>query len=205
MIAVIDITGNNLASLANAIKGLGYDYCLTHDPKVIEQSSHVILSGVGVADVAMAALKQHDLIQTIKQLTQPILGICLGMQLLAEYSEEGDTACLNLIPGTVKALKPAQQQPVPHVGWNRLQWLRQSPLSRDLNEHDYVYFVHGYALFAEENALARCAYSQEFTAIVQHKNSYGMQFHPEKSAKTGLKLLNNFFQLGEKDANYSSN
>jgi imidazole glycerol-phosphate synthase subunit HisH len=198
MIAVIDVSGNNLSSLTNAIKGLGYDYKLTHNPQDLADASHVILPGVGAAAIAMRALHHHQLVNVLRQLTQPLLGICLGMQLLLEHSEEGDVACLNLIPGRAKRLPIIANHPVPHMGWNRLHWVKQSTLSHNLTVNDYVYFVHSYALLSDENALAHCQYSEKFTAIVQYKNRYGMQFHPEKSAETGLKLLNNFLRLEEK-------
>ncbi|CEK10447.1 imidazole glycerol phosphate synthase subunit HisH [Legionella hackeliae] len=195
MIAVIDVTGNNLTSLTNAIKQLGYPYILTHDSTQIKEASHVILPGVGAAATAMAALKHHQLIDTLLKLSQPLLGICLGMQLLMDYSEEENISCLKRIPGCVKRLTPNENHPVPHMGWNQLIWKKNSPLAQGLSAKDYVYFVHSYALLDAENAVARCQYNQEFTAIVQYQNVYGMQFHPEKSATVGLTLLNNFLQL----------
>lgn len=195
MIAIIDVSGNNLTSLANAIKSLGYDYKLTHNPADIVSASHVILPGVGAAAVGMNALREYGLDDVLGQLTQPLLGICLGMQLLFNYSEEGDVECLNLIPGFIKRLPNKENYPVPHMGWNKLIWQQNSSLSTGLTTDDYVYFVHSYALFSAENTLASCQYSEQFSAIVQHNNIYGMQFHPEKSAATGLKLLNNFLQL----------
>ncbi|MBA2651754.1 MAG: imidazole glycerol phosphate synthase subunit HisH [Tatlockia sp.] len=195
MIAVIDVTGNNLKSLTNAIERLGYDCHLTHDKDEINQASHVILPGVGTAKAAMIALKDHQLIDTLSQLTKPLLGICLGMQLLFEHSEEGDVDCLNLIPGRVKRLPKIADHPVPHMGWSRLNWTKPSPLSEGLTAEDYVYFVHSYALFQSDFSLASCNYAIDFTAIFQHQNRFGMQFHPEKSADTGLKLLDNFLKL----------
>lgn len=195
MIAIIDVTGNNLSSLTNAINKLGYAYKLTHDPEDLQKASHVILPGVGAAPSAMRALTDHQLIKPLQQLKQPILGICLGMQLLAEYSEEGGVNCLNLIPGTIKLIPHRADHPVPHMGWSKLHWTKETPLSWGLNDEDYVYFVHSYALFNPKYALAGCQYSENFTAIVQHNNVYGMQFHPEKSAEIGLKLLNNFLKL----------
>ncbi|WED44541.1 imidazole glycerol phosphate synthase subunit HisH [Legionella cardiaca] len=197
MIAVIDVAGNNLTSLTNAIKNLGYNYLLTHDPEKIKKASHVILPGVGAAATGMDALARYQLIDVLSELSQPLLGICLGMQLLMEYSDEDNISCLNLIPGQIKRLAPQPSQPVPHMGWNKLIWQKESPLAKGLAAKDYVYFVHSYALLATEHALASCQYSQEFTAIVQYQNFYGMQFHPEKSAAIGLKLLNNFLQLEE--------
>jgi len=195
MIAIIDITGNNLTSLCNAIRGLGFDYVLTHSAAEIEQASRVILPGVGAAAPAMQALQEYDLVSVLRQLTQPLLGICLGMQLMYERSEEGNVECLGLIPGTVQRLPDQQGCPVPHMGWNLLHWNHDSPLRQGLTNNEYVYFVHSYVALAADYAAARCQYSAEFTAIVHKDNVYGMQFHPEKSAATGLKLLNNFLEI----------
>ncbi|VEG90462.1 imidazole glycerol phosphate synthase subunit HisH [Legionella spiritensis] len=194
MIAVIDVCGNNLASLGYALKRLGYEYQLTHDKKTIQSASHVILPGVGAAHTGMQALIEHGLVDTLKSLRQPLLGICLGMQLLFEYSEEQQTACLGLLPGTIRRLPVIPRHPLPHMGWNRLIWRRPSPLQRGLTGQEYVYFVHSYALLTDDHALAVCHYSQPFTAIVQSKTVCGMQFHPEKSSDAGLILLNNFLQ-----------
>ena len=195
MIAIIDVTGNNLTSLTNAIMRLGYASVLTHSPEDIKQASHVILPGVGAARPAMQALHEHRLIPIVNQLTQPLLGICLGMQLLFERSEEDNVECLGLIPGDIQRLSCLDEYPVPHMGWNRLQWNKNSPLRQGLDDNDYVYFVHSYAAPVNEYTVARCQYSDEFTAVVQKNNIYGMQFHPEKSADTGLQLLNNFLML----------
>lgn len=195
MIAVIDVSGNNLTSLGNALSRLGFDYVLTHDAQQIRNASHVILPGVGTADYGMNALQNHGLVEVLKSLTQPLLGICLGMQLLLESSEESEVACLGLIPGRVKRLTKKNDFPVPHMGWNQLQWRQDSPLQRGLSKQDYVYFVHSYALSTQEYAVARCEYSEPFTAIVNKDNVWGMQFHPEKSAQTGMLLLKNFLEL----------
>lgn len=195
MIAIIDVTGKNLTSLANAINRLGYDYQLTHDPEVILSSSQVILPGVGSAPTAMEALREYGLIEIIQTLKQPLLGICLGMQLLFDYSEEGQTACLGILSGTVKKIIAVPGYPVPHVGWNALEWQDNSILRQDLSGADFVYFVHSYAYMDEQHTVANCNYGQNLAAIVQKNKIYGMQFHPEKSAATGLILLKNFLQL----------
>jgi imidazole glycerol-phosphate synthase subunit HisH len=198
MIAVIDVCGNNLSSLANALTRLGYDYQLTHNALDIERASHVIIPGVGSAKMGMRALIENNLVDVIKRVEQPLLGICLGMQLLLDYSEEGDVRCLGLIPGEAKRLPIIENCPIPHMGWNKLLWSKESELKKGLTNNDYVYFVHSYAFFGDfstNNALACCQYSEKFTAIVQQNNIYGMQFHPEKSAQTGVTLLTNFLQL----------
>lgn len=195
MIAVIDVCGNNLTSLTNAIHRLGFNCLLTHDIEEIRNASHVILPGVGAAETAMTALYSHHLVPLLQTLSQPMLGICLGMQLLFDKSEEGNVEGLKWISGTVRKLYATENYPVPHMGWNQLIWTKDSPLSHDLDKEEHVYFVHGYALLDSPYAVAQCHYGQNFSVIVQNRNVYGMQFHPEKSAQAGLKLLNNFLQL----------
>lgn len=196
MIAVIDVSGNNLNSLTNALKRLNYDYLLTHEAKEIQNASHVILPGVGTAKYGMSALREYALSEVLRTLTQPVLGICLGMQLLVDYSEEDDIECLGIIPGTARLMAPQKAyHPVPHMGWNQLSWTQDSPLSQGISQDDYVYFVHSYAVESNNHCLARCTYSEEFSAIINKNNVYGMQFHPEKSADVGMKLLNNFLSL----------
>ena len=192
MIAVIDVSGTNLTSIVNALKRLGFNYQLTHDARKIHRASHVILPGVGTAAFGMNALRQHQLIDVMTSLKQPLLGICLGMQLLLESSEEGNVPCLGLIPGKAQRLCSKNGYPVPHMGWNQLQWRKTTFLRHELNEEDYVYFVHSYALKDSEYALARCDYGEPFSAIIQKDTIWGMQFHPEKSAETGMMLLKNF-------------
>jgi glutamine amidotransferase len=195
MIAIIDVSGTNLTSLSNASSRLGVNSVLTHDPNEITRASHVILPGVGTAAYGMKALQEYNLVEVIKGLKQPLLGICLGMQLLLDASEEGDVECLGLIPGTAKKLALKENFPVPHMGWNQLQWCKDTPLQQGLKNEDYVYFVHSYALDTTAYALACCHYSEPFTAIIQKDNIWGMQFHPEKSAETGMTLLKNFLEL----------
>lgn len=192
MIAVVDVSGNNLTSLANTLDRLNCQFIMTHNPEEIQKASHVILPGVGTATFGMQALRQYGLVDVLTSLTQPLLGICLGMQLLLEYSDEGNIACLGLIPGGAELLKKEERYPVPHMGWNNLQWQHPSSLQNGLTEKDYVYFVHSYALKTTEHALACCTYSEQFAAIIQKNNIFGMQFHPEKSAEIGMQLLKNF-------------
>ncbi|MBN9227934.1 MULTISPECIES: imidazole glycerol phosphate synthase subunit HisH [Legionella] len=192
MIAVIDVSGTNLTSLGNALTRLGLNYQLTHDAKEISKASHVILPGVGTAAYGMNALRQYDLVDVITSLEQPLLGICLGMQLLFESSEEYDVRCLGMLPGKIQRLHQQDGYTVPHMGWNQLQWRTETFLKQGLAEQDYVYFVHSYALGESQYALAYCEYSEPFTAIIQKNNIWGMQFHPEKSAEVGMTLLKNF-------------
>lgn len=195
MIAVIDVIGNNLTSLVNSIHRLGFDCVLTHSHEQIIGASHVILPGVGAAPIAMQALHDHQLVKLIQQLQQPLLGICLGMQLLFERSEEGDVDGLGLIKGEVQRIPSMAGFPVPHMGWNHLHWCHDSILQKGLGFDAHVYFVHGFAVKLSKYTLASCQYSTDFSAIVQKNNIYGVQFHPEKSAETGLKLLKNFLTL----------
>jgi glutamine amidotransferase len=195
MIAVVDVTGNNLTSIANALERLGFESCMTHDPEIIERASHVILPGVGTMGAAMQALQKHQLIDVLCGLTQPLLGICVGMQLLFEHSEEGNVQGLGLLSGQVERLPSQPAFSIPHMGWNSLQWSQESPLKRGLSEKDYFYFVHSYAVLSQDSSIARCRYSTEFAAVVQKDHIYGVQFHPEKSARAGVALLNNFLKI----------
>lgn len=192
MISIIDVSGTNLSSLGNALNRLGFQYQFTHDPGEIRKASHVILPGVGTAAFGMNALQQYALIDVITSLKQPLLGICLGMQLLLDGSEEGEVQCLGLIPGRARRLHQNKDFPVPHMGWNQLHWCKETSLQQGLKEKDYVYFVHSYVLSSTEYALAHCKYSESFAAIIQKDTIWGMQFHPEKSAETGMMLLKNF-------------
>lgn len=191
MIAVIDVVGKNLASIANALDRLHVAYTFTHCPEQILKAKQVILPGVGTAKEGMKALRQQGLVEILQQLTQPLIGICIGMQLLFEYSEEDQVTCLGLIPGQVRRLHPQDNLPVPHMGWNQLQWRKPSSLREGISDADFVYFVHGYAATESVNTVATCDYGGSFSAIVQYQQYIGMQFHPEKSAAVGRKLLQN--------------
>ena len=143
----------------------------------------------------MSRLRQANLLNTIRELRQPLLGICVGMQLLFESSEEGDVSCLGLLPGRVRRLPDREGLPVPHMGWNQLEFDGSSPLLNDIVPGDYVYFVHSYAVPVNDHTLARTTYGSPFTAAVQLGNVYGAQFHPERSARVGAQLLRNFLRL----------
>ncbi|RUR12379.1 imidazole glycerol phosphate synthase subunit HisH [Legionella sp. km772] len=195
MIAIIDVSGTNLSSLSNAITSLGFEVILTHDELEIFNASHVILPGVGTASYGMSALKNYGLVDVIRSLNQPVLGICLGMQLLLEASEEGDVSCLGLIPGIAEQLQVQEGYPVPHMGWNKLHWTKSSPLKEELYKEEYAYFVHSFALKSSPYTTAQCHYKETFSAIINKDNFFGMQFHPEKSANLGLKLLYNFLSM----------
>jgi imidazole glycerol-phosphate synthase subunit HisH len=194
-LAIIDSGGANIASLQMAVERLGVPADLTTDPERLRSASHVILPGVGAAADCMGRLRQAGLVDTIRELKQPLLGICVGMQLLFESSEEGDVPCLGLLPGRVQRLPHRAGLPVPHMGWNQLEFNRSTALLNDIAAGDYVYFVHSYAAPLSEVTLATTTYGNPFTAVVQQDNVYGAQFHPERSARIGAQLLRNFLRL----------
>lgn len=195
-LAVIDSGGANLASLVFAVERLGISAQVTTDPKVLRSASHVILPGVGAAADCMARLREANLIDTIKRLEQPLLGICVGMQLLFEFSEEGNVPCLGLLPGSVRRLPDKDTLPVPHMGWNQLDFdpAQAGLLLEDVAPGDYVYFVHSYCAPVGEHTLASTTYGEPFSSVVCRGNVFGVQFHPERSSRTGSLLLRNFLQ-----------
>jgi len=196
MIAIIDSGGANIASVRFALERLGVEAELTADPGVIAAAERVILPGVGAAPVAMAQLQAAGLVECIRGLTQPVLGICLGMQLLFERSEEGDTPLLGLIGGTCMAFDPSSGLTVPHMGWNRLVPQGEAhPLLTGIAPGAHVYFVHSFAAPVSENTVAACDYGGAFTALVARGNFMGAQFHPERSGPVGAAILKNFINL----------
>ena len=201
MIAIIDSGGANIASVRFALERLGVDGLLTADPAVIADAERVILPGVGAAPAAMAKLEAAGLVECIRGLTQPVLGICLGMQLLFDRSEEGNTPLLGLIDGTVRAFDPARGLTVPHMGWNRLnppEGRPAHPLLDGIEPGAHVYFVHGYAAPVSRDTLAACGYGVDFTALVARGNFMGAQFHPERSARLGRKFFRILFRCQRK-------
>ena len=198
MIAIIDSGGANIASVTFALERCGATAALTTDAEMIASADKVILPGVGAAPVAMAQLQKAGLVDCIRSLTQPVLGICLGMQLLFERSEEGDTALLGLIPGTVCAFQPAPGLSIPHMGWNRLlstAGAAANPLLKGIDDGAHVYFVHSYFAPVLGDTVAACRYGTDFTALVAHGNFMGAQFHPERSGPIGARILQNFLEL----------
>jgi imidazole glycerol-phosphate synthase subunit HisH len=194
-LAIIDSGGANIASLQFAVQRLGIESDLTTDPARLQAASHVLLPGVGAAADCMGRLQSAGLVDTIRELKQPMLGICVGMQLLFESSEEGDVECLGVLPGRVRRFNDRNGLPIPHMGWNQLEFKRPSPLLNDIASGDYVYFVHSYAAPVSELTLAATEYGDQFAAVVQRGNVYGAQFHPERSAKVGAQLIKNFLEL----------
>jgi len=194
-VAIIDSGGANLASLQYALERLGADTRVTLNEQEIRSAPRVILPGVGSAGAAMERLASSGIARILPTLTQPVLGICLGMQLLFARSEEGPTDCLGILPQTVERLEVQPGLPVPHMGWNQLAELAPDPLLKEIEPGSYVYFVHSFAAPVSENTLAISQYGRPVTAVVRRQNFWGTQFHPERSAKTGARLLANFLEI----------
>ena len=192
---IIDSGGANLASLEFAFERLGASTRVTADANTIIQASRVVLPGVGAAADAMQRLRNSGIAELLPTLKQPVLGICLGMQLLFSSSEEGATPCLGILPETVRRLRPSPGLPVPHMGWNQLEPLCDDPILEGITRNDYVYFVHSYAVPVAAVTLAKTDYGIPVSAVVRKGNFWGAQFHPERSAATGARLLANFLRL----------
>jgi imidazole glycerol-phosphate synthase subunit HisH len=194
-VIVIGSSGANLASLGFALERLGVTAPVTESPARIAGAERVILPGVGAAAAAMFKLKAAGLDRVIPQLEQPVLGICLGMQLLFEASAEGPAQCLGIIPGRVERLPDRASLPVPHMGWNELEEIRPSPLLAGVEVGSFAYFVHSYGVPPSPMTLATAEYGVRFSAAVSHQNFYGTQFHPERSSSVGARILDNFLAL----------
>lgn len=192
---IIDSGGANLASLQFAFERLGARTQVSADAKTIASAPRVVLPGVGAAADAMQRLHNCGIAALLPTLRQPVLGICLGMQLLFSRSEEGSTDCLGILPDTVRRLTPAPGLPVPHMGWNQLGSLREDPILEGIASQEYVYFVHSYAAPVSAMTLASTDYGCALSAVVRTRNFWGAQFHPERSAATGARLLANFLRL----------
>lgn len=192
---IIDSGGANLASLQFAFERLGARAHVTANAAEIRAAARVILPGVGAAGDAMKRLHDSGVAALLPTLTQPVLGICLGMQLLFSHSEEGSTDCLGVIPESVRRLKAAPGLPVPHMGWNQLNRLEDDPILEGIGANDYVYFVHSYAAPVSAVTLATTDYGVAVSAVVRKGNFWGAQFHPERSAGTGARLLGNFLRI----------
>lgn len=193
-VAIVDGGGANIASLKFALARLGVAGELTVDPAAIRSASHVILPGVGAAKSAMTRLRDTGLDTLIPGLTQPVLGICLGMQLLFEKSEEENSDCLGVLPGSVLRFSPAPGRPVPHMGWNQVRQVRRSALLADVPDDSYFYFVHSYAAETGASTVGCTDYGWPFSAIVESQNFLATQFHPERSGAVGAQVLRNFLE-----------
>jgi glutamine amidotransferase len=194
-VVLVDAGGTNIGSVRYALQRLGVEAPLSADPATIRAASKVILPGVGAAAPAMARLRALGLIEVLRGLAQPVLGVCLGMQLLCARSEEGDVEGLGLIPVTVRRLPSAPGLRVPHMGWNRLRARAPHALLDGLADDAQAYFVHSYAVPVGDWTLATAEHGQAFSAAVARGNFFGMQFHPERSAAVGARLLRNFLAL----------
>jgi glutamine amidotransferase len=194
-VVIVASGGANIASLRFALDRLQASSQVSADPAIIRAATHVILPGVGAAADAMARLRQASLHELLPSLRQPVLGICLGMQLLFDASDEGPTPCLGIIPGRATRLIEEPGRRVPHIGWNTVDVARDSALLAGVGVGDYAYFVHSYALPLSAATVASSRHGAPFTACAQWGNFYGAQFHPERSAAVGARVLQNFLAL----------
>lgn len=197
-IVIIKYNAGNIESVNNALNRLGVNAEITADPEKIRQAEKVIFPGVGEASTTMEYLRRHKLDELIVSLKQPVLGICLGLQLMCSHSEEGDTTCLGIFDEKVKRFIPRPGKEfvtkVPHMGWNSIYNLQSELFSNKL-ENEYVYFVHSFFAGLGEHTAATCNYIEPFSAALQKDNFYATQFHPEKSGKTGAAILQNFLKI----------
>lgn len=193
-VVIIDTSCANLSSLKFGVERLGYKVAVTDNAEQIKNADKVFLPGVGAAGAAMRIIKEKGIPEIVKGLEQPVLGICLGMQLMTEHSAEGNVDCLGLIPGNVRPIK-ADGLRLPHMGWNTLTEIKDSPLFEGISQQDYFYFVHSLCVAPSEYTLATCDYGQTFSASIHHKNFYGVQFHPERSGKSGARVIQNFLEM----------
>jgi glutamine amidotransferase len=194
-VVLVDAGGTNIGSVRYALQRLGVDAALASDAATIRAADKVILPGVGTAARGMARLRELGLVEALRSLTQPVLGVCLGMQLLCAYSQEGDTPCLQIIPANVSKLLAGPGLRVPHMGWNQVEQLTTHPLLTGWTEGDAAYFVHSYAVPVGPWTLATSRYGQAFSAVITCGNFMGAQFHPERSSNLGAQLLRNFLAL----------
>ena len=194
-VVLVDSGGANIGSVRYALQRLGVGAQLTSDGEAIRRADRVILPGVGAAAAAMRRLRELDLVETLRGLDRPLLGICLGMQLLFEASDEGDVECLGLLPGRVRKMTDAPGIRIPHMGWNRLVKRGESRLLDGVADGAQAYFVHGYSAGVGTNTLAASDHGGEFAAVVRSGDIAGAQFHPERSGPVGQRLLANFLGI----------
>lgn len=194
MIAIVRYNAGNITSVQNALNRLGYENVITDDPLILMSAEKVIFPGVGEAGSAMKYLREKQLDKIIKQLEMPVLGICLGLQLMCSYSEESSTQCLGIFDAQVKRFPESKNYKIPHMGWNSFTNIRGALFS-DINTNDNVYYVHSYYAEQCNETIAGCEYIVPFSAALGRNNFFATQFHPEKSATTGEKILKNFLEL----------
>jgi glutamine amidotransferase len=194
-LVIIKYNAGNIQSVLYALERIGKEAIVTDDHEQIRAAGKVIFPGVGEASSAMRYLKERNLDRLIKELQQPVLGICLGMQLMCDYSEENDTKCLGIFEEKVKLFKPSDATlKVPQIGWNNIFDLK-TKLFNNIPENSYCYFVHGYYASLGKHTMATADYVQPYAAALHRDNFYGVQFHPEKSARVGEQILQNFLEL----------
>lgn len=193
-VLLLNSGGSNYTSLQSAFERLGATCLQSSEPADIERASHIVLPGVGSAGSAMQAIRQQNLAEQIIALQKPLLGICLGMQVLYEASDESKINCLGIIPGSIHKLSLAPGIRVPHMGWNNITCTQANPLLQGIEAQDF-YFVHSYAAALSPNSIASCTHGSTFTAAVAYRNFYGVQFHPERSGPQGQQLLANFLSI----------
>ena len=193
-IAIIKYAAGNTQSVLNALERLGASAIITDNAEEIKGADKVIFPGVGEASTAMESLRQANLDKLIPTLTQPVLGICVGMQLLCESSEEGETKCLGVVPLQVKKFTPKAGLKIPQMGWNKIYGF-ESSLFKGVEENSYVYNVHSFYVPSSSYSIASCNYGLEYASAVRSHNFYGLQFHAEKSAGTGDQIIKNFLEL----------
>lgn len=191
-IAIIDSGGANIASLVYALKRLNTSSVLTTDSEIIKNADRVLLPGVGAAKDAMYKLKKAGLVDVIKNLKQPVLGICLGMQLLSDFSEEENVECIGVIPGAAFKLKASSTKPVPNMGWCSTEIISKNKILKNIKNNSYFYYIHSYALPVSKFTIATAKHEEPFSAVIQKNNFFATQFHPERSSDEGSKLLANF-------------
>ena len=194
-VVIVDSGGANLASLQFALERLSARARISSDTEDLLSARRVILPGVGSASHAMQRLQAASLTRVLPTLTCPVLGICLGMHLLYESSDEGPVQCLGVLPGAARRLQPAHGRPVPHMGWNQLDPLVEDPILEGVAAGDYVYYVHSFAVPVTTATLATSDYGAPLTAIARHKKFWCAQFHPERSATVGARILGNFLRI----------
>lgn len=199
MIGIIKYQAGNLASVANALERLNADYFISDNSEELDSADGIIFPGVGHAGAAMDDLRSRDLDVWLKNTQKPVLGICLGMQLLYQSSEEGESETLGLIPGKLKKFDSSKAK-VPHMGWNRFEPKTDHPLIKGIDNKQFLYYVHGYYAPSNEYTLATCKYIKDFCAVVSKDNFMGVQFHPEKSGTVGSLLLQNFLDIVKNSA-----
>ncbi len=193
MTAIIDYGAGNIQSVINALEELNVKFIVTNNAKEINESKKIIFPGVGEASSAMNNIRSHGLFEVIKNCKKPFLGICLGMQLLCDYSEEGNVECLGIIPAVSKKFNSAKVK-VPHMGWNKVSFNKGSKLFEEIENGSSFYFANSFYVPGNKFSSALCNYDIDFSAAVQKENFYGVQFHPEKSGEAGIKLLKNFIE-----------